>query len=53
MEAFQSDDYLIGGRYCLGNKLGSGSFGEIFLGIDWLTSEKVAIKIVFSFSFFS
>jgi serine/threonine protein kinase len=36
---------LLGGRYCLGPRLGSGSFGEIFQGEDVLTQFKVAIKL--------
>ena len=34
-----------GGRYLLGDKIGEGSFGEIFQGIDSITTEPIAIKI--------
>ncbi|CAG9310075.1 unnamed protein product [Blepharisma stoltei] len=38
-------DIRIGGRYRIGKKIGSGSFGEIFLGIEIQTNEEVAIKL--------
>ena len=38
-------DLRIAGRYQLGRKLGSGSFGEIFLGTDVQTNEELAIKL--------
>eukprot|EP00803_Ostreobium_quekettii_P009544 evm.model.scf_85EXC.1 EVM.evm.TU.scf_85EXC.1 scf_85EXC:16254-19834(+) len=38
-------DRLLGGRYRLGRKLGSGSFGDIYLGINVETKEEVGIKI--------
>ena len=34
----------VGGRYRLKKKIGSGSFGDIFLAIDTQTGEEVAIK---------
>lgn len=37
-------DALIGGRYRIGRKVGSGSFGDIFLGTNSLTGEEVALK---------
>jgi len=37
--------YLIGGKYRLLNKIGSGSFGEIYVGISAEDNEKVAIKL--------
>ncbi|KAA3490371.1 casein kinase I-like [Gossypium australe] len=41
----------VGNKYKLGRKIGSGSFGEIYLGTNIQTNEEVAIKLV-SFSSF-
>ncbi|XP_006409051.2 casein kinase 1-like protein 5 isoform X2 [Eutrema salsugineum] len=35
----------IGSKFRLGRKIGSGSFGEIYLGTDVQTNEEVAIKL--------
>lgn len=35
---------LIAKRFSLGEKLGAGSFGEVFLGTDLVTNRQVAIK---------
>ncbi|CAJ2674693.1 unnamed protein product [Trifolium pratense] len=35
---------LVGGKYRIGRKIGSGSFGEIYIGAHIVTSELVAIK---------
>ena len=35
----------IGGIYCLGRKLGAGSFGDIYLAMNIQTGEEVAVKI--------
>jgi len=35
----------VGGKYRLGRKIGNGSFGEIYLGVNVQTSEEVAIKL--------
>ena len=35
----------IGNKYRLGRKIGSGSFGDIYLGIHIQTNEEVAIKL--------
>jgi len=35
----------VGGKYRLGRKIGSGSFGDIYLGTNVQTSEEVAIKL--------
>uniref|UniRef100_A0A2P2LRC3 Protein kinase domain-containing protein n=1 Tax=Rhizophora mucronata TaxID=61149 RepID=A0A2P2LRC3_RHIMU len=44
----------VGNKFRLGRKIGSGSFGEIYLGINIQTTEEVAIKLVSTFlSFFT
>lgn len=35
----------VGGRFRLGRKLGSGAFGDIYLGINVQTKEEVAVKL--------
>eukprot|EP00928_Gymnodinium_smaydae_P072682 TRINITY_DN559_c0_g2_i3.p1 TRINITY_DN559_c0_g2~~TRINITY_DN559_c0_g2_i3.p1 ORF type:complete len:360 (-),score=49.70 TRINITY_DN559_c0_g2_i3:141-1076(-) len=35
----------VGGKYRLGRKIGSGSFGDIYVGTNVQTSEEVAIKL--------
>lgn len=35
----------VGGHYQVGRRIGSGSFGEIHMGVDLRTGEEVAIKI--------
>lgn len=35
----------VGGKFRLGRKIGSGSFGEIYLGTNIQTNEEVAIKL--------
>eukprot|EP01071_Lankesteria_metandrocarpae_P002268 Lankesteria_metandrocarpae@DN2201_c0_g1_i2.p1 len=35
----------VGGKYRLGKKIGSGSFGDIYMGTNISTHEKVAIKL--------
>ncbi|CAK0911823.1 unnamed protein product [Prorocentrum cordatum] len=35
----------LGGRYCLGRKLGSGSFGEIYFVVDTHTGDELAVKL--------
>ena len=42
----------VGNKFRLGRKIGSGSFGEIYLGTNIQTNEEVAIKFV-SASFLS
>jgi serine/threonine protein kinase len=38
-------DLIVGTKYRIGNKIGSGSFGEIFHAINIRTNEDVALKI--------
>ncbi|XP_021752753.1 casein kinase 1-like protein 10 isoform X2 [Chenopodium quinoa] len=38
-------DHVIGGKFKLGRKIGSGSFGELYLGISVQTGEEVAVKL--------
>ncbi|XP_057480406.1 casein kinase 1-like protein 11 [Actinidia eriantha] len=38
-------DRAIGGKFKLGRKIGSGSFGELYLGVNVQTGEEVAIKL--------
>jgi len=38
-------DPIISGRYKLGRKIGEGSFGEVYTGIDLERQEKIAIKL--------
>jgi serine/threonine protein kinase len=36
----------VAGRFKMGKKIGSGSFGEIFLAVDTHTNKEVAVKFV-------
>ncbi|PLW12453.1 hypothetical protein PCANC_20355 [Puccinia coronata f. sp. avenae] len=38
-------DLRVGGKYRLGKKIGCGSFGDIYLGINIISGEEVAIKL--------
>ncbi|KAF8599351.1 kinase-like protein [Ceratobasidium sp. AG-I] len=38
-------DLYDGGKYRLGKKIGSGSFGDIYLGVNIISGEEVAIKL--------
>ncbi|KAL9650675.1 hypothetical protein ABK040_001731 [Willaertia magna] len=38
-------DLRVGGKYRLGRKIGSGSFGEIYQGTNVQSAEKVAVKL--------
>jgi casein kinase I family protein HRR25 len=35
----------VGGKYRLGKKIGSRSFGDIYLGVNIISGEEVAIKL--------
>ena len=39
-------DVRVAGRFRMGKKIGSGSFGEIFLALDIQTGKEVAVKFV-------
>lgn len=41
----QKMELRVGNKYRLGRKIGSGSFGDIYLGTSILTGEEVAIKL--------
>ncbi len=43
------EDVIVGGKYLMGRKIGSGSFASVLLGTDIETAKYVAIKFV-SFS---
>ncbi|XP_027116593.2 casein kinase 1-like protein 11 [Coffea arabica] len=38
-------DHVIGGKFKLGRKIGSGSFGELYLGVNVQTGEEVGVKL--------
>ncbi|KAF3649038.1 Casein kinase I isoform epsilon [Capsicum annuum] len=38
-------DSVIGGKFKLGRKIGSGSFGELYLGVNIQNGEEVAVKL--------
>ncbi|KVI03848.1 Protein kinase, ATP binding site-containing protein [Cynara cardunculus var. scolymus] len=39
-------DHIVGGKFKLGRKIGSGSFGELYLGVNIQSGEEVAVKLV-------
>jgi casein kinase 1 len=41
----RTQELRVGEKYSLGKKIGHGSFGDIYLGVDILTREEVAIKL--------
>jgi len=44
-ESRESQIGKIAGLYCLGRKLGSGSFGEIYFAVNIQTGEELAVKL--------
>ncbi|GMI64180.1 casein kinase I, CASEIN KINASE I-LIKE 11 [Hibiscus trionum] len=38
-------EHIIGGKFKLGRKIGNGSFGELYLGVDVQSGEEVAVKL--------
>ena len=38
-------DLRVGKKYRIGRKIGSGSFGDIYLGTNIISGEEVAINI--------
>jgi serine/threonine protein kinase len=42
----RSVEIRVGGRYRLGKKIGAGSFGEIYEGVDIFGGQEVGIKLV-------
>ncbi|KAM7501481.1 hypothetical protein LguiB_000385 [Lonicera macranthoides] len=38
-------DHVVGGKFKLGRKIGSGSFGELYLGVNIQSGEEVGIKL--------
>ncbi|GMH07826.1 hypothetical protein Nepgr_009666 [Nepenthes gracilis] len=38
-------DQVVGGKFKLGRKIGSGSFGELYLGFNIQSGEEVAVKL--------
>ncbi|CAF3331972.1 unnamed protein product [Rotaria socialis] len=45
MNLSTKNEFLIGGKYRLVRKIGSGSFGDIYFGINITNGEEVAIKL--------
>lgn len=40
-----SKEFVVGVKYKLKRKIGSGSFGDIYLGINIQNGEEVAVKL--------
>ncbi|CAN0892893.1 Casein kinase 1-like protein 10 [Linum grandiflorum] len=39
-------DHLVGGKFKLGRKIGSGSFGELYIAVNVQTGEEVGVKLI-------
>lgn len=39
-------EHVVGGKFKLGKKIGSGSFGELYLAVNVQNGEEVAVKLV-------
>ncbi|GER52247.1 casein kinase I [Striga asiatica] len=39
------DHHIVGGKFKLGKKIGAGSFGELYLGVNIQTGEEIAVKM--------
>lgn len=44
-EGSRKSEFVVGGRYRLQRKIGSGSFGDIYLAINTSNGEEVAVKL--------
>ena len=42
----RADQRILGGRYELGERIGSGGMGDVFAAIDGKTGHAVAIKLI-------
>lgn len=38
-------ELVVGNKYHIVRKIGAGSFGEVFLGVNILTGDQVAVKL--------
>jgi serine/threonine protein kinase len=44
-------EFIVGDKYRLVRKIGSGSFGDIYLGINKTNGEEVAVKVSIDLKF--
>ncbi|KAF9879633.1 casein kinase I hhp1 [Colletotrichum karsti] len=45
LNGFLTSDLRVGNKYRIGRKIGSGSFGDIYLGTNIISGEEIAIKL--------